>query len=249
RKLGLSVTLLEPLPRVRALVAGQGLSDVYEADHRAHGFDLRTNVTIALIEGEARATGIRLADGRVIPADLVIVGIGIVPAVAPLLAASAEGGNGVRVDQYCRTSLPDVYAIGDCAAHENKFADGAVIRLESVQNANDMANTAARAICGDLQAYRATPWFWSNQYDLKLQTVGLSTGHDATVLRGDVSSRSFSVIYLKDRRVVALDCVNATRDYVQGKVLVAERAIIEPAQFRDTAWSIKELSVTKARVR
>jgi 3-phenylpropionate/trans-cinnamate dioxygenase ferredoxin reductase subunit len=170
----------------------------------------------------------------------VVVGIGIVPSVGPLIAAGAAGGNGVEVDPMCRTSLPDVYAIGDCAAHANPYADGAVVRLESVQNANDMANTAAKAICGDPQPYEAVPWFWSNQYDLKLQTVGLSIGHDLTVLRGNPASRSFSVAYLKAGRLIALDCVNKTRDYAQGRKLIEAKAVIDPEVLR-TAETLKDL--------
>lgn len=241
-KFGKKVVLLEALPRVLARVAGEPLSCFYEAEHRAHGVDVRLNVQVTAIEGGARATGVRLADGEVIRADLVIVGIGIIPAVEPLLAAGAAGGNGVSVDEYCRTSLPDIYAIGDCAAHANAFADGATIRLESVQNANDMANTAARAICGDAQPYHAVPWFWSNQYDLKLQTVGLSTGHDEVVVRGDPAQRSFSVIYLKEARVIALDCVNAVKDYVQGRALVAGRMILDRVDLADTGKPLKELA-------
>ncbi|MBK7284874.1 MAG: FAD-dependent oxidoreductase, partial [Sphingomonadales bacterium] len=206
-KFGKKVVLLEALPRVLARVAGEPLSRFYEAEHRTHGVDVRLDVKVEAIEGSDRATGVRLAGGDVIAADLVIVGIGIVPAVEPLIAAGAEGGNGVRVDEYCRTSLPDIFAIGDCASHANDFAEGATIRLESVQNANDMANTAAKAICGDAQPYHAVPWFWSNQYDLKLQTVGLSTGHDDVVMRGDPATRSFSLVYLRQGRVIALDCV------------------------------------------
>ena len=126
------------------------------------------------------------------------------------------------VDDHCRTSLPDVYAVGDCAAHTNHFAAGAEIRLESVQNANDQATVVAKEICGDPSPYHAIPWFWSNQYDLKLQTAGLSIGYDQTVMRGDPANRSFSVIYLKAGKVIALDCVNATRDYVQGRLLVSQ---------------------------
>jgi 3-phenylpropionate/trans-cinnamate dioxygenase ferredoxin reductase subunit len=241
-KLGLAVTLLEALPRVLARVAGEELSAFYEAEHRAHGVDLRTEVAVECIEGDDdKVTGVRLADGTVLPCEIVIVGIGIVPAIGPLIAAGAAGGNGVDVDEFCRTSLPDVFAIGDCAAHANDFAEGAVIRLESVQNANDMATCAARAIMGEPQPYKATPWFWSNQYDLKLQTVGLSTGHDATVVRGDPAARSFSVIYLKAGRVIALDCVNAVRDYAQGRKLVESRSSPEAARLADPGVALKEL--------
>ena len=220
-KLEVKVTLLEMLPRVLARVAGEALSAFYEAEHRAHGVDLRTATPMDCLLGDgARVTGVKLADDAVLPADVVVVGIGVIPAVGPLIVAGAAGGNGVDVDEFCRTSLPDVYAIGDCAAHSNHFADGAVIRLESVQNANDMATLVAKAICGDAQSYAATPWFWSNQYDLKLQTVGLSTDHDAALLRGDPASRSFSVVYLRRGQVVALDCVNMVKDYVQGRKLV-----------------------------
>lgn len=240
-KLGKKVVLLEALPRVLARVAGEPLSRFYEDEHRTHGVDVRLAVTVEAIEGESRATGVRLADGALIAADLVIVGIGIIPAVAPLVAAGAEGGSGVTVDEFCRTSLPDIYAIGDCAAHVNSFADGATIRLESVQNANDMANTAAKAICGDAQPYNAVPWFWSNQYDLKLQTVGITGGYDETIVRGDPAARSFSVLYLKQGRVIALDCVNAIKDYVQGRALVTGRAVINQADLADSARPLKEL--------
>ena len=244
-KFGVHVTLLEALPRVLARVAGEALSAFYEAEHRAHGVDLRTGVAVAAIEGEGgKVSGVRLGDGDVLPAEIVIVGIGIVPATAPLIAAGANGGNGVEVDALCRTSLPDVYAIGDCAAYANGFADGAVIRVESVQNANDQATCVARALTGNPAPYRATPWFWSNQYDLRLQTVGLSVGHDAAVTRGDPAARAFSVIYLKAGRVIALDCVNMVKDYVQGRKLVEAGAAIAPEALADTTVALKDLVPT-----
>jgi 3-phenylpropionate/trans-cinnamate dioxygenase ferredoxin reductase component len=240
-KMGKQVTVLEAMDRVLARVAGEPLSRFYEAEHRAHGVDVRLGVEVTAIEGETRASGVKLADGEVIPAQMVIVGIGIIPAVVPLLHAGASGGGGVDVDEYCRTSLPDVFAIGDCAAHANDFAGGAVMRVESVQNANDMANAVAKSIIGELTAYHAVPWFWSNQYDLRLQTVGLSVDYDATVLRGDPGARSFSVIYLKQSKVIALDCVNMTKDYVQGKVLVVDGLIFAPEVLADTSKTLKEL--------
>ncbi|WP_137753212.1 FAD-dependent oxidoreductase [Sphingopyxis sp. L1A2A] len=241
RKAGKKVVLLEALDRVLARVAGTELSRFYEREHRDHGVDLRLGVSVAAIEGEAHVTGVRLADGEVIAADLVIVGIGIVPAVEPLVAAGAAGGNGVLVDRLCKTSLPDIYAIGDCAAHENDFAEGACIRLESVQNANDQANVVAKGIVGDEAPYHAIPWFWSNQYDLKLQTAGLSTGHDRAVLRGDPATRSFSVVYLKAGKVIAIDCVNATKDYVQGRMIVTAGLMASAEQLADTEMPLKAL--------
>jgi 3-phenylpropionate/trans-cinnamate dioxygenase ferredoxin reductase subunit len=240
RKLGCEVVLVEMLDRVLGRVAGEDLSRFYEAEHRAHGVAVLLGAEVEAIEGEERVVGVRLTSGETIACDVVVVGIGIVPSVGPLIAAGAAGANGVDVDPMCRTSLPDVYAIGDCAAHANPYAGGAVIRLESVQNANDMANTAAKAICGDPQPYEAVPWFWSNQYDLRLQTVGLSLGHDATVLRGDPAERSFSVVYLRGGQVIALDCVNRTKDYAQGRKLVEARATIAPEALLE-AESLKEL--------
>ena len=241
RKFDKPVTLLEALPRVLARVAGEDLSRFYEGEHRAHGVDVRLGVSVLALAGESRVTGVTLADGETLPADLVIVGIGIIPAVAPLITAGAAGENGVTVDAQCRTSLPNIFAIGDCAAHSNAFADGAMIRLESVQNANDQANTVARTIMGDAQPYHAVPWFWSNQYDLKLQTVGLSMGFDASVTRGDPAARSFSVVYLKQGRVIALDCVNAVKDYVQGKALIVAGTIASREQLADASVPLKAL--------
>lgn len=239
---GKQVTIVEAQQHVLARVASEPLARFVEAEHRARGVDLRLGATVDCVEeADGAACGVRLATGEVLPADMVIVGIGIAPAVEALIAAGARAGNGVEVDAWCRTSLPDVYAIGDCAAHASDFAGGAMIRLESVQNANDMAATVARAVVGDAQPYRSLPWFWSNQYDLRLQTVGLSLGHDDAVVRGDTSARSFSVIYLKQGRVVALDCVNATKDYVQGRKLVEAGLRLPPAVLADSAIALKDL--------
>lgn len=247
-KFGKKVVLLEALDRVLARVAGEELSRFYEAEHRAHGVDLRTGARMDCIEvtdGDAgpRATAVLMQDGERIETDMVIVGIGIVPETGPLIAAGAVGGNGVDVDEYCRTSLPDIYAVGDCAAHANSFARGAQIRLESVQNANDQAKTAISHIMGKEEPYHAVPWFWSNQYDLKLQTVGLSTGHDQTILRGDPATRSFSVLYLKSGRLIALDCVNAVKDYVQGRAHVISGALLDQAQLADASVPLKEVGL------
>ncbi|MFZ2994876.1 NAD(P)/FAD-dependent oxidoreductase [Sphingobium sp.] len=243
-KLSKKVTVIEALDRVLGRVAGEPLSRFFEAEHRAHNVDIRLNATVAcLSETSGRASGVELSDGESIPAEMVIVGIGIVPAVQPLLAAGAEGGNGVAIDQHGKTSLPDVYAIGDCALHRNHFADGIEIRLESVQNANDMATVVARAITGDPVPYNAVPWFWSNQYDLRLQTVGLLTGHDSVIIRGDVASRRFSLIYLKAGRVIALDCVNSVKDYVEGKSLVVGRMEPCPADLANVHMPLKQIAV------
>lgn len=241
-KFGKHVTVLEALDRVLARVAGEPLSRFFEAEHRAHGVDVQLKTTVTAIhEKNGRVTGVELLDKGVLSADLVMVGIGIVPEVGPLLVAGAEGGNGVDVDEYCRTNLPDVYAIGDCASHSNRWARGLRMRVESVQNANDQAVVAAKSIVGAPVRYESIPWFWSNQYDLRLQTIGLSTGHDQVVVRGDISTRSFSLVYLHNGRVIALDCVNSTKDYVQGKALVAVGATPSLESLSDSAIALKEL--------
>lgn len=242
-KLHKHVTVIEMQDRVLARVAGEPLSRFYEKEHRDHGVVIRLSVSVECIEERSgRVSGVRLADGEVLPADMVIVGIGIVPAVEPLIEAGAAGENGVTVNETCCTSLPDIYAIGDCAAHLNSFAGASAIRLESVQNANDQATLVAKALTGEVVAYYAVPWFWSNQYDLRLQTVGLSTGFDNAVIRGDPLTRSFSVVYLREGIVIALDCVNATKDYVQGRALVVGRRTSEPAVLADASIPLKDLA-------
>ncbi|WP_236794428.1 FAD-dependent oxidoreductase [Amycolatopsis sp. GM8] len=243
---GKHVTVVEAQDRVLARVAGVQLARFYENEHRARGVGIRLGATVECLEGnDSRVAGVRLADGELLPCELVIVGIGIAPSVGPLLAAGAQDGGrvgGVAVDKSCHTTLPDVFAIGDCAAHRNHFADGELIRLESVQNANDQAAVVARTLCGEDAEYDAVPWFWSKQYDLRLQTAGLSSGHDQSVVRGDPATRRFSVVYLRDGVVVALDCVNAVKDYVQGKKLVTGRLWVDPATLADPAVALKDLT-------
>ncbi|MFL0355050.1 NAD(P)/FAD-dependent oxidoreductase [Erythrobacter sp. GH1-10] len=243
RKLGCEVTLVEMLDRVLARVAGEDLSRFYEEEHRRQGVDVRLSTGVEEILGEdGKVTGVKLDSGETVDCDMVVVGIGIVPAVAPLIAAGAAGSNGVDVDFCCRTTLDDIYAIGDCAAHANPYANNAVIRLESVQNAHDMANTVAKAIMGDKQPYHALPWFWSNQYDLKLQTAGLSLDYDETVLRGDPATRKFTVVYLKEGKPIAFDCVGTMKDYVQGrKMLEAGVEAVDRDLLADPEVPLKEL--------
>lgn len=241
-KLGKTVTLVEALDRVLARVAGAALSRFFEQEHRARGVRLLLSSGVACMEGDGAVTGVRLTDGELLPADIVIVGIGIVPAVEPLATAGAATGNGVLVDAQCRTTLPHVFAIGDCAAHANVFAGGATIRLESVQNANDQAVVAARTIVGRSASYDAVPWFWSNQYDLKLQTVGVSIGFETAVLRGDPATRSFSIVYLRAGQVIAVDAVNATKDYVQGRALVINGTRIDPDDLADATRPLREFA-------
>jgi len=245
RKKGKQVTVLEAQDRVLARACGAALSRFFEDEHRAQGVDLRLGAMVdCLEETNGKVSGVRLAGGEVLPADLVVVGIGIDAAVEPLLAAGAEGANGVTIDLHGKTSLPDVYALGDCAAHANVHANGKTVRLESIQNANDLALVVAKAIAGTLgpeERYDAIPWFWSNQYDLRLQTVGLFADHDEAVVRGDPKTRKFSVVYLQEGKVIALDCVNVTKDYVQGKMLIAKKQAVDRDKLANAEIPLKEL--------
>jgi 3-phenylpropionate/trans-cinnamate dioxygenase ferredoxin reductase subunit len=246
RKQDKHVTVLEAESRVLARVAGEALSRFFEGEHRAHGVDLHLGAKVVeLEEKDGRVCGVRLVSGDSIPADLVIVGIGIDAAVEPLVAAGAESSNGVLVDLRGKTSLRDVYAVGDCAAHANVHANGRTLRVESIQNANDQAMIVAKSIAGSLgegDRYDSVPWFWSNQYDLRHQTVGLSLDHDDVVVRGTPESRSFSIVYLRGGRVIALDCINQTKDYVQGKALITKGALVDREKLARPDVTLKELS-------
>ncbi|TCG07876.1 pyridine nucleotide-disulfide oxidoreductase [Paraburkholderia steynii] len=223
KKLGKSVVLVEGQDRVMARVCGATLSRFYEKAHRENGVDIRLGAGVAGIEEESgTVVRVHLSSGESVAADIVIVGIGIEPAVEPLIEAGAESGNGVTVDAYCQTSLPDVFAIGDCASHSNRYAEGARVRVESVQNANGMALTVAKRVMGAAEPYDVLPWFWSNQFDLRLQTAGLCSGFDQEVLRGDPATRAFSVAYMKNGRLIAMNCVNSPRDFVQAKAIISE---------------------------
>jgi 3-phenylpropionate/trans-cinnamate dioxygenase ferredoxin reductase subunit len=242
-KFGKRVTVVELQDRVLARVAGEPLSRFFEQEHRAHGVDIRLGVAVERIEGrDGRVSGVRLATGETLPADIAIVGVGIIPNIAPLIAAGAQNGNGVLVDDECRTSLPDIFAIGDCAAHANAFAPTpAPIRLESVQNANDQAEVVGRILSGKPATYHATPWFWSNQYDIRLQTIGLLIGYDEIVVRGAIADKRFALVYLRQGKVIALDCVNSAKDFVQGRALVEKGSAPSPAALADPDVPLKSL--------
>lgn len=243
RGMGKQVDVVEALDRVLARVTAEPVSRFYEAEHRSHGVRLHLGAGIAEILGRGGAViGARCTDGTVIDAEQVIVGIGMEPAIQPLLDAGAEPANnrsGVLVDDFCRTTIADVYCVGDCSI----LRSGAGLRIESRQNACEQAHTAAKAISGQPEPIRLVPWFWSNQYDVRLQTIGLSAGHDQLVLRGRPEDRSFSLVYLKNGVVIALDCINATRDYIQGRKLVEAGTRIPPDRLADEQTPLKELAM------
>ena len=246
RKSGKAVTVVEAQPRLLARVAGPEISDFFAEEHRNQGVRILLGTAIQRLEAiDGRVSAVVLTDEERLPADVVIVGIGIIPSSEPLVMAGARGGNGIWVDGSGRTSLSDIFAVGDCALHGSGIAQGAEIRLESVQNAADMAGVVVKTLMGETASYDAVPWFWSNQYELKLQTVGLASGYDETVVRGHPSEGGFSVIYLRAGQVIALDCVNAVRDYVQGRALVASQMCVSRDLLADVSIPLKSHAITQ----
>ncbi len=245
-KAGLSVAAIEAAPRVLARVAGEEISAFYEAEHRAQGVDVRTGAGVSGITGDGAVTGVALSDGTTIPADIVLIGVGIVPNQELAADAGIVCADGIVVDAASRTSDPDVYAIGDCARRHLELYDR-TMRLESVHNAIEQAKLAAADILGHAPPALETPWFWSDQYDLKLQTAGLSQAHARTVLRGDPAARRFAVFYLDaDDRVLAVDAVNSGPEFLAGKQIVGRKGRLAPDVLADTSLSMKEIAARAA---
>lgn len=238
--LGLRVTVVEMAERVMSRVVSEQVSSFYEAEHRQHGVDLRLATGLSGFSGKETVAEVNLSDGSSIPTDLVLIGIGVVPNVELAQDAGLHVDNGIRVDEFCRTSEQNIYAIGDCTSHPNSLL-GRQLRLESVHNALEQAKTAASNICGDALVYSQVPWFWSDQYDLKLQIAGISQGYDHTVLRGDPAERSFSCLYLKDGQLIAIDSINSPRDFMQSKPLIGNREVISPDTLANTNIPLKEM--------
>jgi 3-phenylpropionate/trans-cinnamate dioxygenase ferredoxin reductase subunit len=235
---GLQVTVIEAAERVMIRAASPQISAFYESEHRAHGVAFLLGAMAEAFDGAGQMEAVRTNLGRV-AADFVLAGIGIVPNCELAQAAGLPCDNGITVDEYGATSDLDIFAAGDCTSHP-AFAGGRV-RLESVQNAIDQAKHAALAMLGKPVAYREVPWFWSDQYDLKLQIAGLAHPGDVTVLRGDPGSRKFSVFHLRDGIVAAVEAVNAAPDYIIGRRLIAARARIAPNRLADVSVPVKSL--------
>jgi 3-phenylpropionate/trans-cinnamate dioxygenase ferredoxin reductase subunit len=220
---GLQVSVLEMEDRVMRRVVSPNVSDYYQLRHTEHGVRLMLSTGLAGFEGRRRVRKVLTTDDQALPADFVVVGVGILPNMEIAAAAGLDTADGVVVDDRCRTSDPDIFAIGDCTFHPNDIY-GRRLRLESVHNALEQAKTAASNICGVDSSYCQVPWFWSDQYDIKLQIAGLSEGYDDVVLRGDPSGGSFACFYLADSILIAVDAINSPREFMQSKRLIAERA-------------------------
>lgn len=236
-KRGLQVTLVEMADRILQRVAAPETSDYFRALHRAHGVDIREGVGLARLTGDDAVTGAELADGSTLEVDFVVVGVGIVPATEIAEVAGLEIENGIKVDATGRTSDPTIWAAGDCASFPYR---GGRIRLESVQNAIDQAELVARNMMGAGMAYDPVPWFWSDQYDVKLQIAGLNGGYDTIVARqGDSGAASFW--YFRGAQFLAVDAMNDPRAYMIGKRLLEAGKSPDRAVISDPASDLKAL--------
>ena len=240
RQLGLDVTVVEMADRVMSRVVSAEISDFYQIEHTSHGVKLRLSTGITAFRGSDRINAVEIADGEQVPADFAVVGVGIVPNTELAADAGLIVDDGIVVDDQCQTNDSNIYAVGDCTAHPNAIYNRQ-LRLESVHNALEQAKTAASNICGNEAHYSQVPWFWSDQYDLKLQIAGLSTGYDDVIIRGNPADRSFACLYLKDGRLIATDAVNSPRDFLQSKVLIAGQLRIDRDKLADANVQLKDL--------
>ncbi len=239
RMLGKSVRVLEAQSRLMPRIVSPILSDFYRDLHTSQGAEISLGVVVSEIVGhQGKVCAVVLSDGSVCPADLVLVGIGVLPNIEVASDAGLSVSNGIVVNEHLRTEDENIYAIGDCTDHPNPFAGGRV-RIESVQNAVDQAKCVAAAIVGRSNIYRAVPWFWTDQFDIKLQMAGLSRGYDRLVTRGEPESRKFSVFYFRGDRLAAVDSVNRPGDHLTGRKLIGAGTQITPEQVADLSVDLK----------
>lgn len=238
-KAGARVTVLEALPRVMSRVVSAEVADWLADLHRQSGVRIRTGVQVRGFAGQARVEGVETTGGS-FPADTVLVGIGVLPASSLARESGLRENDGICTDEYCRTEDESVLAAGDCARTVNTLL-GTAIRLESVQNAVDHGQVAASVILGSPKAYSGTPWFWSDQYQARLQIAGLAAADDETVLRGDPGSGAFTAFRLRAGRLSAVEAVSSPRDFMIGRKMIAAQAAPDPNLLADASVILKDL--------
>lgn len=241
RQTGLEVTVLEAAARPLARVTSPEVAGFFLDAHTAAGVRFMLSAQAAVIKGETSVRAVGLADGSEIEADLVIVGIGVIPETGLAEKAGLTVQNGIVVDGQGRTDDPSIYAIGDCASRPLAAVGGRMVRLESVHNAIEGAKIVAAAITGKPAPTEDVPWFWSDQYDLKLQIAGLFQGYDSVILRGDPKDRAFAAFYMQEGRLIAVDAVNRPAEYLGGKALIQKGASPDPAKLADPTVPMKAL--------
>ena len=243
RKQGMEVTVLEAMDRILQRVTAPQLSAFYKRVHTEEGVKILENVGATEIVETNDGLAVKTGDGQSLPADMVIIGIGVIPNTELASEAGLTVGNGIEVDEFCQTSHADVYAAGDVTWHHNPIYDRH-IRLESVPNATEQAKTCADHINGKPKPYNSLPWFWSDQFDLKLQIAGLSTDYDDIIIRGDIEgSRSFAAYYFKGDKLLAVDAVNAPRDFMMTRMALSKGKTLDKAILRDPEAELKSAMV------
>jgi 3-phenylpropionate/trans-cinnamate dioxygenase ferredoxin reductase subunit len=235
------VTVLEALGRVLNRVVALPVSDFFTAEHARHGVEIVTGAAVASLEGSGKVERVHCADGRMFPADIVVIGVGAVPNDDLARAAGLAVDNGILVDDLGRTSDPAIFAAGDVTNHPNAVFD-LRLRLESVHNAMAQAKAVAGAIAGQPATYAEVPWFWSDQYDLKLQIAGVSGPGAEYLLRGDPAGRAFSCLHLRDGRLIAIDAINRGADFLAAKALIRDRTPVDRVRAADLEVKLSDLA-------
>jgi len=240
-KFGMNVTVIEAQDRVMNRVVSREISDFYEREHKKHGVKFIFNKEVTSFEGDKNVEQVVLSDQKCIKTDVVLIGIGAIPNTEIANQTKIKIDDGIVVDNKCCTEEKDIYAIGDCTSHwSNIFNKN--IRLESVQNALDQAKIAVDNVCGINSIYDTVPWFWSDQYKLKLQIAGISEGYDETIIRGDKEKKSFSCLYLKNKILIAIDAINNPKDFIQSKKIIAEKIPMNLDKLTDPKIELKDLT-------
>jgi 3-phenylpropionate/trans-cinnamate dioxygenase ferredoxin reductase subunit len=244
RSAGKTVTVVEAAERLVPRSAAPVISEFLLNAHARRGVEIRLGAQVRSLRGvDGHVVAVELGDGTEVPADLVIVGVGIIPRTELAEQIGLECDRGIVVDSYARTSIPSIVAAGDCTVLPNPVTGEGRYRLESTQNATSQARIAAASILGDLRPHDTVPWFWSDQYDLKLQIAGLTDGYDDHVVRGEPDSESFSVLYYRQGRLLAIDAINRAADYLSVRAALGRRATIDPRAAADASVALKNLIV------
>lgn len=247
RKAGLDVTVLEMAPRVLARVAAAEVAEFYTRIHREEGVTVVTETSAASFIGEGHVSAVRGTDGHDYPADIVIIGVGVIPNTELAHEAGLNVENGIQVNEFAQTSDPDIVAAGDCTFHPNKLL-GRSLRLESVPNATEQAKSAAASLCGNEKLYASLPWFWSDQYDLKLQIAGVNHDYDQVILRGDANaSRSMAAFYLKEGNVIAVDCINRAPEFAMIKKALTKQLPIRVDELANESIKPRDLIIESTK--
>lgn len=248
RSLGKHVTVFDMADRVMERAVSPDVSHWFAKTHRDDQIDLRLQDSVTEVLGEQRVTQVKTASGDLLDCDQLLIGIGVIPNDELATEASLNCGDGVLVDEYCKTSANHIYAAGDCASHPNPFANGAMIRLESIQNATDQSRIIAKAIAGKPTPYNSVPWFWSDQGENTLQMAGLSISADRFVTRGELNptsagKASFSVFHFADQRLQCVDSINSPKDHMLARKLLQSQVSCTPEQAADPDFDLKSLMV------